>query len=313
MMKHRFGRPKKRNLNQEKVGLFLREIGFETEMIKQEWRHLIAFGEYQGEKAVFKLASTQITSPRTRNEYWWNEAVNSTPEEYRQSFTVPRNYNCGYYGRLFYFIAQKFNGRPMLERGENVTPETEKYLPLIAKASFEIEKLPISEESDFANNTKNIGQRRATPGERLSVSTKEWASQVPLDLTAYLQIIESVKGQLRSCMGHGDFVIRQMYLTDGKIGIIDGEHAGFKGPLYYDPAYFYISLRTENSAITPAKEFLLAFRKLLKKSDQETFWDEFKPVLIQRYIGHLWGAAKDKEKLVALEPLGKDILRNKII
>lgn len=110
MARYQFGRPKKRNINQSKIAEFLRKINFETESIIQEWRHLLAFGKFQGKEAVFKLASTQATAPRTQNEFNWNEAVHLVSKKRHLSFAVPENYSSDYYGKLFYFIAERFTG-----------------------------------------------------------------------------------------------------------------------------------------------------------------------------------------------------------
>jgi len=111
MADNKYGRPKKRNLDKRAVKKFLEGIGFEVEVVDQEWRHLHAFGKFNGKNAVFKLASTQTTSPRTQNEYHWNEAVHLVDEKERSNFTVPQNFSSGHYGKLYYFIAERFMGK----------------------------------------------------------------------------------------------------------------------------------------------------------------------------------------------------------
>jgi hypothetical protein len=314
MTKNKFARPRKRNLNQNEVGKFLTSIGFETELIAQEWRHLHAFGKYQGKDAVFKLASTQSTSPKTQNEFNWNEAVHLTRESKRPNFTVPQNYSSGEFGKLFYFIAQRFMGDPFVTKdSKNITNAISK-IPQIAKATYELINLPIPDNCAFTMIQKSKEEKKISTGHKLLQSSTEWAGQVPQDLNKFLSVIEKSKDSLGTSVGHGDFVIRQMYDVNGKIGIIDGEHAGAKGPKYYDVAQFYIRLRNDyDKTKNIAKDYLEYFKDLLSDSQKGTFWEELKPVLIQRYIGDLWGAAKNPQKLQELKQLGDEILDDKII
>lgn len=305
MPEHKYGRPKKRNIDQETVGKFLNNLGFKIESISQEWRHLHAFGKYEGRDAVFKMASTQITSPRTQNEYFWNEAVYLVPGDKRPSFTVPENYFFGYFGKLFYFIAERFTGEPLAGNYAKITQ--------IAKATFELCHLPLPVNCPFVQAQKIKRSGQISAGSQLFQSAAEWANQVPRDLTAFLKVVDQAKAGLRTSVGHGDFVIRQMFDVNGKIGIIDGEHAGIKGPLYYDAAQFYLRLRNDQYAKETAQKYLREFRDLLPPADKRTFWTELKPVLIQRYIGDLWGAAKNPRKLDELEALGQEILDNQIV
>ncbi|TSC86243.1 MAG: hypothetical protein G01um10147_955 [Microgenomates group bacterium Gr01-1014_7] len=314
MPKRKYGRPKRRVIDQETISQFLKSIGFKVESIAQEWRHLHAFGKYQNKDAVFKLASTQKTSSKTQNEYHWNEAVHLVPEEKRPNLEVPLNYSSGSYGNLFYFIAERFLGEPLVVRNSQDLSKVTPRIKQIAQMTREVETLLIPEDCKFAIFQKP--KDNPTPiGHNLFAACIEWASQIPMDLAKFLKVLEEAKDNLRSCVDHGDFVIRQMWDVKGKIGIIDGEHAGLRGPLYYDVAQFYIRLRNDQNAPELSRDYLLAFKDLLSISDQDTYWEELKPLLIERYIGDLWGAAlkKDGKRLNGLTPLGQEILEDKII
>lgn len=313
MPERKYGRPKRRNIDQVAVTKLLKNLGFEIESIAQEWRHLHAFGKYQGKDAVFKLASTQTTSPRTQNEYNWNDAVHLVNESKHPNFTVPQNHSFGYFGKLFYFIAERFMGDPLVDRNSNDFTRAIPRIPQIARATLELENLPIPPDCSFAQTKKTKRKNKIPVGHKLLQSSTEWANQVPKDLDEYLAVINKSKDFLRTSIGHGDFVIRQMYDVNGQIGIIDGEHAGLKGPLYYDVAQFYIRLRNDHEAKNPAQEYLKELKNLLQPSEQQNFWAELKPVLIQRYIGDLWGAAKNPKRLNELELLGQEILKDGII
>lgn len=314
MAKNRFGKPKKRIIDQEKVKAFLDKIGFETENIIQEWRHLLAFGKYEGKEVVFKLASTQITGTKTQNEFNWNEAVHLVPEKFRPSFTVPQNHYSGFYGKLFYFICERFIDEPLAQRESLDKDLVTRIIAKIASMTWELENLPIPPDCPFAISKKSKRQREIPIGQRVLKSSTEWANQVPRDMSSYIEVIDKNKNNMRTCVGHGDFVIRQMYKYGNKIGIIDGEHAGYKGPMYYDVAQFYIRLRHDYpDTINMAKDYLLEYKKLLSDSDQNHFWDELKPILIQRFLGECWWNAKNEKKLNELMIFGEEILENKII
>lgn len=305
------GRPKKRIINQEKVLGFLKDIGFQCISITQEWRHVTVFGIYKKRSAVFKLASTQKTGKMTQNEFYWNEAIHSVPQIEHLNFIVPHNFSSGFYEKLFFFIAERFK-KQIIERNSDDTSRIARKIKQIAQASFEIRSFNIPNSSNLFK-TQTSKRKKNTAGERLLKSATFWAEQVELDLSKFLTVVEQNSKRLRTSPGHGDFSPRQLYDVDRAIGVIDGEHAGISGPLYYDPAWFYIRLRIDHGAKELAKQFLIEYKKFLSKHDQEVFWDEFKPVLIQRYMGELWGA---RERLINrgdLEVLGEEILQNEII
>lgn len=314
MSKRRYVRPKKRNINQEAVARFLRQIGFETELLTQEWRHVLAFGQFRGKAAAFKLASTQKTAIKTQNEYRWNDAIHLIPEEQRPSFTVPQNYTCGYYGKLFYFIAERFLADPLVKRDSFDLTRVMAKLDQIARMSREIEMLTIPSDCVFAQNQIRQSHQSPIPiGEKLLTSTFEWAAQVPRDLSQFVAVVAGSKDTLRSAPSHGDFVSRHMYAVGKKIGITDGEHAGIRAPMHYDVAQFYVRLCLDQDGQTVATHYLHRVKALLSKADAAIFWDELKPVMIQRYIGELWGSSRDEKKLSRFEPLGRDILNDKIL
>jgi hypothetical protein len=300
----RYPKPRAKKLNQREVKAFLKNTGFKTEKIIQEWRHLIAFGEYKNKPAVFKLASTKKTSRYTKNEYYWNDVIAEYSHKQNLSFKVPENYSLGEYEGLFYFICEWFFGE---------TLDKEKKYPLekIAQMAHEIISMPRPSVDPPNINSK---RRKMPVGEKLLESATEWSSQVPRNTNGYLKIISNVKDKLKTAPAHGDFTVRAMFaLKNNKIGLIDGEHYGYKGPKYYDPAWFYLRTRLEQNALPQAKEFLKIFQTFLPKPEKKIFWEELKPVLTQRFIGHLWGAKNNKEELDKLEIIGEEILTDKII
>lgn len=200
---------------------------------------------------------------------------------------------------------------PFAQPRAALSDDIKKRTKQIAAITREIELLPIPIDSKFTES--HLSRKQVPIGQKLLNSTTEWASQVPRNLDTFLKVIEDSKDTLRTCPAHGDFVIRQMYDVDGKIGVIDGEHAGLQGAYHYDVAQFYIRLRNDHNALKEAKQYLHDFYDLLPPSDKDIFWQELKPPLIQRYIGDLWGASKNPQKLSELEQLGKEIIEDKIL
>jgi len=303
------GKPKKRNINLHEVFNFLKKKEFHLIEINQEWRHVVARGDYKGRKVVFKMASTQKTGKMTQNEFYWNEMVHKTPEKERIYFTVPRNLESGFFGKLFYLITEEFSNK-LIERDSKDTSKIKENLKKITEAAFEIRCLNVFQSSNFYQSQAS---KEFRVGERLLESAIFWAKQAEVNLDKFINIIEKMKDRIRSSTGHGDFVPRQLYEVHGKIGIIDGEHAGIAGALYYDPAWFYLRLRLDHDAKELARAFLLEYKNLLNKKDRENFWDELKPVLTQRFIGEIWGAGRKSKKINEILNIGKDILGGNII
>jgi hypothetical protein len=247
-------------------------LGFQTEKITQEWRHLTAFGKFEGQPAVFKLATTLTTAGYTQNEFNWNEAIHLIPADKRLNFTFPQNFSSGYYGKLFYFIAQRFMGEPLAQPNTTLSNAAKSRMRQIATVTREIELLPIFSNSKFA--VAQASHKQIPIGQKLLNSATEWAAQVPKNLAPFLKVIDESKKTLRTCPAQGDFVMRQMYDVAGKIGIIDGEHAGLRGAYHYDVAQFYLRLRNDHQALKVAKQYLHDFYGLLSPDDQASFWQE---------------------------------------
>lgn len=310
MSTQKYARPRKRVIDQTAVAQYLATLGFAVEKISQEWRHLTAFGTYQNQPAVFKLASTQRTAPYTQNEYRWNEAVHRVPESKRPNFTVPKNLATGTFANLFYLITTRFPGELLVQAKQLLSQPAMRQIQHIAAATREIELLPLPSTGNFARLSRIP---RTAVGQEIVDSSVKWASYVPLNLDPFLKIVDGAKTAIRTCPIHGDFVIRHLFLVNGKIGAIDGEHARRYGPNHFDVAQYYIRLRHDHTALTEARQYLQHFYELLPTADQKTFWQELKPPLIQRYIGDLWGAAKNPRRLAQLQPLGNEILHDTVL
>lgn len=307
--RRKFGKHRGRGVNQAELETFLADLGFKAEQVKKHNLNILAWGSFDNQAAIFKLSTTQDNSPRVQNEFNWNDAIHQIPQEAHPSFRIPCNFQGGYYNQLFYFIAERFEGEP-LSQGDPIT-HIKQRLPLLAKTTFEIKNLSLPSGCEFvkAKASKNL----RPIGHSLLAAAVEWSAQVPRNLGRFLRILEDNKDSLQTSPGHGGFELGHMFDASGRIGLIDGELAGLKGALYYDVAFFYIRVRNDFDAPEAARQYLTSFRELLTPADQHTFWEEIKPVMITRYLGDLWGADKNEQRLDKLEPLGKDILENKVL
>lgn len=122
--RHKFARPKARDINRIRLKKLLESKGYKVENLDKPWRHVVAVIKRDSQNFLFKMATTQVTGKRTQNEFYWNEAVNYTTPSYRLSFTVPKNIDHGFYQKkLFYMVTEFFEGETLSGR----TPSKKKF------------------------------------------------------------------------------------------------------------------------------------------------------------------------------------------
>lgn len=301
----KFGKHQKRSVNQASLAIFLKDLGFGSNRIEEHNLNILAFGKYNQKEAVFKLSSSYENSSRVQNEYNWNEAVHRVPDRKHSNFSVPQNLKSGSYNGLFYLIAERFLGAPL-----SVGSVVDK-IHQLARVTLEIRNLPIPKDCEFVK--LQFKKKDRPVGNSLLEAATEWASQIPKDLDAFLEVLQRSKDSLRISPGHGGFELKHIFEVGNRVGLIDGELAGTGGAMYYDVAFFYIRLRNDFANSPLAQRYLLHFYNLLPAGEQKTFWEEIKPPLIVRYLGDLWGAAKNEKRLTDLETVGRDILKDKIL
>ncbi|PWU24107.1 hypothetical protein C5B42_00655 [Candidatus Cerribacteria bacterium 'Amazon FNV 2010 28 9'] len=208
MTKYHYGKPKTRRLDLKEIEEWLPTIGFVPVKVTQEWRHVIVFGTYEGKKCVLKLATTQTTSRYTYNEKNWNDAVWSVDPASHSHFTVPHVYASGTWNKLFYFIADWFEGKPLMRLQSWDEAKAREWLPTVAAVTREIETLPLSLSCDFVTmQMKHAPGRKLAVGDKLLLAATEWASLVPRDLDPLLKCLEREKDHIRTAPAHGDFVL----------------------------------------------------------------------------------------------------------
>lgn len=213
------------SLNLQAVSNFFNKT-YTVMSVIQAPRHVVGKLEKHGKKLFFKLATTEGISYLTQNEYVWNEQFNTLYPRKSSDFWVPHNVGSGWYEQnLFYLITDTFNGSPVKHIQKN-------QLTAIIDFTECIQKL-------------NITNLRKQSGFSFWEKTVAWYEAIPVSVRKLFRIDQlynlvehSYKNLLRKPR-HGDFAPWHIHiLTNGKLGLIDGEHAMGNGVEYYDIAYF---------------------------------------------------------------------------
>lgn len=226
-----------KELDLEKVKVFF-ESQYGVEKLWSCGRHVLGV-LYDSEKKLFlKLSTTEGISAMTLKEYQWNNAFNKVAHKNSQ-FCVPVNYKSGYYSNnLFYLITEYFEGEVLCNFDEIRGSETLlKNLPLVIDFSKMIEDLkitPLGFKEYYDKHTKYFTKK-----------AQSWYFGVPtivqknFNLRELLDIVRKGKPLLEKRPRHGDFTPWHiMVLKNGKLGLIDGEHALSHGVEGYDMCYF---------------------------------------------------------------------------
>lgn len=225
-----------KNLDLKKVNDFFSK---EYNVIKiwQESRHVLGILEKNNQKVFLKLSTTEGISAVTEIEYKWNEEFNRLITR-EKNFWVPKNIDSGFYNQnLFYFISDYFDGKLLAQRPlDKTTVETysQNLSSIIDLSEFiqKLEILPLSSKDEEEYQTWYLNK------------TISWHEAIPQDVTDnyelnnLLTIVKNGYSNLERKTRHGDFTPWHMFeLTNGKIGLIDGEHAMKNGVEYYDICY----------------------------------------------------------------------------
>lgn len=209
-----------------------------TYVVKKLWnagRHVLGVLTKDNTDFFFKLATSKGISAVTQNEYRWNNVFNQFVPRETSKFWVPVNKEEGWFqDRLYYFITDVFDG-PMFSEGPQagaLVPAISDALPSIIRLSEFIEELPVvrEEEADYRNIFRT--------------KVRAWYDAIPEDVrdkhgvNELLDVVEAGTPGLVCKPRHGDFTLWHMFrLSNGKLGLIDGEHFLVHGVKYYDIGY----------------------------------------------------------------------------
>jgi len=276
MDEHR--RSKKLDLREIKNYFFSKD--YELISVEQAWRHVTGVLR-KGDKNYFlKLASTKGVAERTRNEFSWNNLISSLPENQKFPVFIPQNHDSGEFKGLFWFLSD-YAGKKLLARPEdkNETGDLEKELPVIAETAWKI----INMKTDLTLPLdKEIPEEERK--EKFFKLLGHWAGETPKDVTDLIAFIKDRFDYLQIAPSHGDFIPWHFVRGDeGKLFLVDGEHAHVLGLKFYDVAYFYHRVYTKLKRPDIADRFLGEFGDLYEFSEEEK--ELFRFVLAQRLVG----------------------------
>ena len=291
--------------------LDLREIkdyftakGYEPINVEQVWRHATGILRKEDKDYFLKLASTKGVAERTRNEFEWNNLVNSLPETQRPPVFIPKNHDSGEFEGLFWFLSE-YAGNKILTRpvDKNETGDLEKELPVIAETARKI----IDVKTDLTLPLdKEIAEEERK--EKFINKLEHWAEKTPKDVTDLIEFIKERFDYLQVAPSNGDFVPWHFIQSDGgRLFLVDGEHAHVLGLKFYDVAYFYHRVFTKLKRPDIADRFLGEFGDLYEFSEEEK--ELFRFVLAQRLIGGYFDAEKDGITSINLQ----DQLKTKLL
>lgn len=269
---------------------------YEPISVEQVWRHVTGILRKEDKDYFLKLASTTGVAERTRNEFEWNNLISSLPENQKLPVLIPQNYDSGEFKGLFWFLSD-YAGKKLLVRPEdkNETGGLEKELPVIAETARKI--IDIKTDLTLPLDKEIAEEERK---EKFFKKLEHWAEETPKDVTKLITFIKERFDYLQIAPSHGDFVPWHFVQSDeGKLFLVDGEHAHVLGLKFYDVAYFYHRVFTKLKRPDIADRFLGEFGGLYEFSEEEK--ELFKFVLAQRLVGGYFDAEKDGITSVALQ------------
>ncbi len=264
-------------LNLKKVEAFF-EKKYKVHKLWQESRHVLGIVEKDGKELFLKLSTTEGIGAETEIEYKWNDEFNKLVSR-QNNFWVPINFEQGFYNNLFYFTSDIFKGAQFAEKPNKNTLSKFFYADIekIIDLTELIQELDVNELSE-----KDLTDYK----EWFWKKTLSWFEAIPQDIKnlyeikKLLNIVEYGYQKLEKKTRHGDFTPWHLFkLQNGKIGLIDGEHAMKNGVEYYDSCY----LIQRVFSVLEEQEFAKQIYQMLVKR----FYDEekMKVVLSARAIG----------------------------
>ncbi len=267
------------NLNLDEVKKFFENKGFVVNKIWQEKRHVVGILEKSNIKSFLKLAPTEGISATTHIDYNWNKELNKYLNQ-DSTFAVPKNIEDGYYKANLYYILEDYFPGELLAKRPTPDARNDGYKNIIEKIidiSEFIQNLAIEPLSDRDNESYT---------QWFLEKVKSWHNEVPQDIQEkyktqdVIDVVENGYKNLEEKPRHGDFTPWHMInLPNGKIGLIDGEHAMKNSVEYYDIAYLIQRIFSPMDDEEYANEIL----RILKNRNYD--FQKIKVVLASRAIG----------------------------
>jgi thiamine kinase-like enzyme len=293
-----------------KVKSFLKEEGYKISKVSLRNRCLCSTIEKEGTSFFMKMALRPEGNDAIRNEY--TSSLFLEKELKNLSFVrIRRIIKLDMFLfreiSLCYFISEFIIGRPFAHLSHSYK-QNKSNMKDAAVLAYALSKI---------RPWRFILPRNRQAGEHLYTSALALTDKKGPYVKQAINIIHNSKNTVKTTYGHGDFCPWHLYLNSDKLTLIDSEHAGEK-PRYYDVAHFYMRLRQNLGKKGLATRFLTEFVSLLPSDEKMTFWSEFKPVLAERTIGHLWEIQTKKVmgfnfKPTSVYPLLREIVTDRVI
>ncbi len=175
---------------------------YEPISVEQVWRHVTGILRKEDKDYFLKLASTPGVAERTRNEFEWNNLINSLPENQRPPVFIPQNHDSGEFKGLFWFLSE-YAGNKILTRplDKDETDGLEKELPVIAETARKI--IDIKTDLTLPIDKEIAEEERK---EKFFKKLEHWAEETPKDVADLIAFIKERFDYLQIAPSHGDFV-----------------------------------------------------------------------------------------------------------
>ena len=255
------------------------EKKYKVKKIWQGGRHVLGALQKDNTNVFLKLSTTQGVGAVTQIDYNWNRQFNDIVSR-NTDFWVPQNIEKGLYkNKLFYMIIEYFNGKLYAKRPKKGKVERilKQDLGKIIEFSEVIQNLNIDPLS--VKDKQNYQ-------EYFLEKTKSWFNAVPKKIikeykvNQVFELAEKGYNKLERKTRHGDFTPWHIIkLPNGKVGLIDGEHAMRNGVEYYDIGYLIQRIYSVLENPQFAKEL---FELLIKRNYD---LEKLKVILASRAIG----------------------------
>lgn len=249
---------------------------YNVKRLWQEKRHVVGWVEKDGKEFFAKLSTTEGISIRSETEKVWNDEFNKYSTS--QKFLAPKNLEDGHYNGLYYLVMDKFDG-PFVGDSEGKNNMIEQNINDIISFSEHIHSLPL-------NIPINDAIQNPDHQEWFKLKTKSWLDSIPKevvrmhDLTVLWDVVAEGSKDLSEKSRHGDFTPWHiMLLSEGKLGLIDGEHSHSHGVENYDICYFIQRVHTVLKMPELAEKI---FQELLNRGYDK---GKLRTVLASRAIG----------------------------
>ncbi len=300
-------------LNLGSVKAFLIEKNYNVISLNQEGRYIFGRLQQQNQSKdyFFKLATTEGLNQRLKNEISWTTNIyNQIQNQKINFFKVPQILETGKIDKYNYYLAE-FIDYPLLAEKRTFTHKPEpkdiqKFISKIIQTNRFIDQLPKFEL--FLD--MGVKPDTAKRSEEFYTKNSSWYDtrvKAKYNLDNVLEEVKNFSTNLEFGLNHGDLVPWNILAKDGELIVLDGEHASFYKPKYYDVVYMYHRLYTSLELPELAKDYINQYRISLAGDKVNDFDDKFRTIIAGRIIGGLWDAINDKiENLEFHELLLKD-------